>query len=471
MDQENKSLLPSSCEAGRGRSAVADRVRSRSGSGSTDPSSTGLTGGSPHHPPRWKGRILFLHLKHSRPIPFAHFISQFYLRVLLTAGLIFFISVPSFSQTTDPNPEADAVGPVSAAAPDGSFLKQKIDLGKEQLSKWMLGTGLSGFVDFKFSDRTNIPHVASLGYLEIDLSREFGKNFQAAGSVVADPENGVFLSVGFVDYHFFGGLIAPRGRLFTEKGFHLQAGRFDVPFGNDWQYYATKDRNTIFPALTTDMIMGGGYNDYGGRVLGNAIEYNYTVYCLRGVGKGAAYGGRFGFTPFNNPYTLKRREAQTLEIGFSFLTDRQDNRRSGYWAYALDAESKLGPVHTRLESVRRDDRGLIPGDPGIISSGAHLTQSIKLPIRFPLSVTWRAERMKQRLLDENMALDNSGGKLFEVAPLSSPLNRLTFGIGFPLTDLFLLKVDYMQFVHTPTETLETGGWGRRSVYGQLVFMF
>jgi hypothetical protein len=57
----------------------------------------------------------------------------------------------------------------------------------------------------------------------------------------------------------------PRG----EEGFHVQLGRFDVPFGNDWQFFASKDSVSISRPLTTDGIMDGGYNNVGLRVLGN----------------------------------------------------------------------------------------------------------------------------------------------------------------------------------------------------------
>ena len=80
MDQENESPLPSPREAGRGWSAVADRVRGCTESGFTGPSSTVLTAGPPT--PHEAGRRHFFHPKHSRLITFAHFVPVFYLRAL-----------------------------------------------------------------------------------------------------------------------------------------------------------------------------------------------------------------------------------------------------------------------------------------------------------------------------------------------------------------------------------------------------
>jgi hypothetical protein len=42
---------------------------------------------------------------------------------------------------------------------------------------------------------------------------------------------------------------------------------------------------------------------------------------------------------------------------------------------------------------------------------------------------------------------------------------------FTLSELFLLKLEYLHFVHTPGETLEAESLGRRSAYIQLVTTF
>ncbi len=55
--------------------------------------------------------------------------------------------------------------------------------------------------------------------------------------------------------------------------------------------------------------------------------------------------------------------------------------------------------------------------------------------------------------------------------LPSNLNRLTAGIQYPLSELFILKLDYLQFVRTSQESLENEELGRRAVYAQFVFQF
>jgi hypothetical protein len=127
------------------------------------------------------------------------------------------------------------------------WLQSKLDRFKEGFGKISYGVELTGFFDTTLANPANNPNYISAGVLELDFTRSLGKYFQGAAAVVYDPHGGTHLTVGFVDYHFFGGLIAPRGRIFVEKGFHLQAGRFDIPFGNDWQYFASKDRMTVTP--------------------------------------------------------------------------------------------------------------------------------------------------------------------------------------------------------------------------------
>jgi hypothetical protein len=51
------------------------------------------------------------------------------------------------------------------------------------------------------------------------------------------------------------------------------------------------------------------------------------------------------------------------------------------------------------------------------------------------------------------------------------LNRLTGGLQWTLSELFILKMEYLQFIHTPANSLDSESLGRRSFYAQLVFRF
>jgi hypothetical protein len=364
----------------------------------------------------------------------------------------------------------DAKSEPGAGESGDAGLQSTINRWKEKFSKVTYGTELEGFFDSSLSNRRNNPHVISAGAFEADFSKAFGKSFQSAAAVVVTPGSRPEFPVAFVDYHFFGGMIAPRGRLFTEKGFHVQAGRFDIPFGNDWQYFASKDRITVTPPLTTDLVMQGGYNDKGLRVLGNSRALNYTAYALRGVGNGVAYGGRVGFTPFSNPYQLRTSGVPKFELGASYLFDADGFGRTDQRAQSLDFESQVGWSHLMVEYTRRDSHGFDFENLQSKHSGFHVTQAVDLAGIFkkPLVATFRFERYWKRFPGV-LELDPETGEAPETVP--SNLNRLTAGIQYPLSELFILKLDYLQFIRTPQESLENEELGRRAVYAQLVFQF
>ena len=349
-------------------------------------------------------------------------------------------------------------------------LQSVLNRWKEKFARVTYGTELSGFFDSSLSNRSNNSNVISVGAFEADFSKAFGKSFQSAAAIVLTPGSRPEFPVAFVDYHFFGGLIAPRGRLFTEKGFHIQAGRFDIPFGNDWQYFASKDRIMVTPPLTTDLVMQGGYNDKGLRVLGNSRALNYTAYALRGVGNGFAYGGRVGFTPFSNPYQLRASGVPKFELGASYLFDADGFGRTDQRAQSLDFESQVGWSHLMVEYTRRDSHGFDFENLQSKHSGFHVTQALDLAgiLKKPLVATVRFERYWKRFPGV-LELDPETGEVPEAVPTN--LNRLTAGIQYPLSELFILKLDYLQFIRTAQESLENEELGRRSVYAQLVFQF
>ena len=107
---------------------------------------------------------------------------------------------------------------------------------------------LSGFFDVYISNYQNKPNILEVGKFELHIDNAY-KSFQVSAALVFNK--GAELGVAFIDYHIFGGLISTRGRLFKEKGIHLQVGKFDVPFGNDWQRYISPHRITFSPPLTT----------------------------------------------------------------------------------------------------------------------------------------------------------------------------------------------------------------------------
>jgi hypothetical protein len=259
-----------------------------------------------------------------------------------------------------------------AGDPAGPTWRQSIDQGRDRLADTLGGLQLSAFGDLLADTADDGHRRVAFDAVELDLAGELTDTLEVAAAGVKDRED-TRMASGFLDYHPFGGIIAPRGKLWVEKGFHIQVGRFDVPFGNDWQYYASKDSISISRPLTTDQVMDGGYNDAGMRVLGNNGTVNFNAYLLRGFQPGRLLGARIGFTPFGDPFSLKgAREQKVAELGYSAYYDAASDWRKREAGQAEDLEVHLGTYTLRTEYLDRAKWPVI-GAPER-RHGWHLTQ-------------------------------------------------------------------------------------------------
>lgn len=263
------------------------------------------------------------------------------------------------------------------------------------------------------------------------------------------------MTVGFLDFHPFGGTIAPRGRLWVEKGFHVQVGRFDVPFGNDWQFFASKDSVSISRPLTTEAIMEGGYNDVGLRILGNDGTFNFNAYVLRGFGDGRLSGGRIGFTPFGNPFSLKgSREPKTLELGVSFFQDTDAHRRNTDRAWAMDLEGRLGLSTTRVEYLERH-RKTTDSQEGLSCRGWHLTQECAWnDLALPTCFFLRYEHLKSLPV--------------EPSPPEGKEVRAVLGVSLGVKGILQLKAEWQHALEASTTARSAPHFTRNTWLAQLV---
>ncbi|MDD2700921.1 MAG: hypothetical protein PHH36_06740 [Sideroxydans sp.] len=239
------------------------------------------------------------------------------------------------------------------------------------------GLEFSAFGDVQSSYDDTGRQKLDFGSLELDVSAEFSDDLQGALALVTD-QTSTAVAVAFLDYHTFGGRIAPRGRLWVEKGFHLHIGQFDVPFGSDWQFFASTDSISISRPLTTDLVMEGGYNDTGIRVLGNNGSINFNTFLLHGFNSGRLVGGRLGLTPFSDPFSLKgAQEPKTFEFGLSYLLDTDSSWKKNEVAWAVDAEASRDAWTGRFEYMVRRKELLI--DPArTVTRAWHITQEYAL---------------------------------------------------------------------------------------------
>ncbi len=292
-------------------------------------------------------------------------------KTLLFAALL--LSLPVMAADETSNRADDTLNGESSEI----SLRASLDKERAAWADKLFGFQLSAFGDVQSGYDDAGKQKLKWGSIELDVSGDFTDNLQAAMAVV-QTQSKTTITNGFLDYRTTGGLIAPRGRLWVEKGFHVQAGRFDVPFGNDWQFFASKDSVSISRPLTTDLVMDGGYNDTGFRLLGNDGSVNFNAYLLRGFNKGRLLGGRLGLTPLSEPFSLKgTREPKTLELGLSYLYDTSSNWKKNETALAADGEVHLDAWNGRFEYLVRRKEAL-PGAAETKSRGWHFTQEYAL---------------------------------------------------------------------------------------------
>ena len=368
-------------------------------------------------------------------------------RLLATsARLLLLLAGATLLQAEDPAPPAETP-------------RAALDRFREDLAGKLWGLQVSAFGDALYArDADSGRMKARFGAFELDLGADLAEYLQASAAVVASKD-GTQLTVGFLDAHFFGGRIAPRGRLWVEKGFHLQAGRFDVPFGNDWQFFASKDSVSISRPLTTESLMEGGYNDTGVRVLGNDGTFNFNAYVLRGFSSGRLAGGRAGFTPFGNPFSLAgAREAKVLELGASYLFDRGADGRKRGSAYALDAELRGGSWLFRGEYLERAWEGW-DGAPPTTKRGWHLDTELGLGEALPWPVTLFAR------------YERAGGLPAEDPGAVRYDGRWAAGASLSLGGIAQVKVEGQRFSTATAETQASPAYRGTQFLAQLVLVF
>ncbi len=271
--------------------------------------------------------------------------------------LSFYTATASFGEAEPQNSTKDS---------SESSITNEIDNLKKQISKLekkvenneehTLSPAFSGFFDINVGDLETRKNPWAIGPVELDLEWTYGENLGAAGALVfADGVADV--GVAFIDYHLYDHNIPARGRIFFNTGFHIQVGRFDVPFGLDYSFFATPDRETITPPLVTDYIMDGGWGDDGVRIYGVYKFIDYTLYTTNGFNDGMAVGGRLGISPFMDPFRLHRDSpGKLLSIGVSWAIDFTKNLSTNDQEEELigyDAQINLGNLSLRGEYVNR----------------------------------------------------------------------------------------------------------------------
>jgi hypothetical protein len=329
---------------------------------------------------------------------------------------------------------------------DINSLRQEMSALQQQLDKLtadqstaspalVSGLQLSGFFDVtaNISDINN--HPFQLGDLEVDAVYDKAENFAVSAAGVVN-DDGASIGVAVLDYHIRDHSIPARGALYEDAGFHLQLGRFDIPFATDYSLYAAPDRINISAPLTTDRILDGGLNGDGMRVYGLWSGLEYTTYIINSLYEptGYAVGARIGYALSDN-----------FVIGASVLDDQNENDNTRNRLTALDMGVQLGIATFNIEAVQLDS----PTDLFVNSltvgpadeSGNHISMTLDFS---PLTLFVRYESWTPDYTQLPDALDNTIGYDVE------ELKRVTLAARYVLDTYLQLKAEYFRYTQGRT---------------------
>lgn len=356
------------------------------------------------------------------------------------------------------SPGVAADSPGTAALEEAS-LKEKVHGWIEEKTG---GLQLYGFFDLTARSRhsggdEHQPDF-SLGVFEVDLEYPYGEHFAVSGALDWNGDGGVSVGTALIDYHWFDDRIPPRGRIFQDRAFHLQGGRFDLPFGIDYQYFATPDRVSVTAPISTERIQQGGFNSDGVRFYGTWKTLDFTGYWVKSVygSGGTSAGGRLALSFGRNPYRLHRRDSpRVLDLGVSALADWNGREDLANVVYGGDLTFNTRYLQLLGEAMYRDGRQLVTdgnGNPlGEDDELAwHLTLIFELEpwLHWPLHPYVRYGRWNPGF---DRVVDGDDDTLLHRV---HPLSRFTAGLNYTFNDYLALKLEYL--THLGGRTREPG---------------
>lgn len=392
--------------------------------------------------------------------------------------------------TVAPVPE-----PVKTAAtekPDSSITSKLKDLDKKvgELKEAASANGLeiSGFFDVNAKTGNSTDQTFSLGSVELDLDYVHDEHFGASTALVlcgnssnADygAPGAIFcgnsgpgalsggstmagIAVALVDYHSFNDRIPPRGRIFNNQGLHVQLGRFDLPFGNDYQNFANKDRVTVTAPLTTSRMQMGGYNADGIRSYGSWDMFNYSAYWTDALyaNDGHAIGGRLGLAVGQNTYRIHNTTPEGVELGVSHLSELNGDNNIRNTVYGIDFSVGYGILRWQNEvmwlqahqNTYLDQDGNIVNDLDGNTSpfgkghqvGYHSTliADLERVVKYPMLLFARFSRWEP---SQQLGLDFDGSTVN-----IEDISMLTLGFNYKFSNHLALKFEYNDSLGTST---------------------
>jgi hypothetical protein len=341
---------------------------------------------------------------------------------------------------------------------DQDELETRLESFKEELFEKMFGgkvpLEITGFFDFTLQSQDERDSPFEYGAFELDLEYAYNEHYAVSTALVWEDDSAV-VGAGVIDYHLFDDSVPIRGRIFDEPGFHVQVGRFDLPYGADYQYFSPVDRPNVSAPVTTERIQLGGYNSDGIRVYGTGRVFDYTLYAVDSMygDNGGTVGGRLAFFPSRNPYRLHRfGSARLAELGFSFLRDMNEDYDARDDVYGFDFTLNYDRFLLVTEWMNRNsDEDVLSGAGANLGeqdeSGFHVTLVTELEdiVKQPIYLFSRYDMWDP---EYSLILDEEDDTLtYNV----ESTKRLTVGIGYRLTGLLNIKLEYFDYLGQGTD--------------------
>ena len=325
-------------------------------------------------------------------------------------------------------------------------LKKQLDDEPESVTSPLL---LNGFFDVLATANSENDQPFSLGALELDIQYDQLENFAVSAALVW-ADDAAEVAVAVLDYHVSSHTVPTRGNLFGEAGYHIQIGRFDIPFGNDYEYFASVDRPNITAPLTTDRLQGGGFNSDGIRAYGSWEQLDYAVFWANSFfeEQGTSLGGRIGYTPTRDYYRIHNRDKQgDFVVGFSWINNINSEQEKERSIYAFDLTFSYGMTTLIMEYISsKTDRSIILFDE--TNAGLENESGFNARLVFDLDSfnlfmsyeQWEPEYT--HVFDE----DNES-----ISYAVDDLERAIVGINYSFYEYLQLKLEYLNHLNRSTE--------------------
>ncbi len=296
---------------------------------------------------------------------------------------------------------------------------------------------LSGFGDVLLisDERAEDECDFALGQVEVDLDTAFQDRIYASVAIAYDPQLDSFgLGAFTLDYHLFGtdGPHFRRGGPIDHSG--IIAGRFDVPFGIDWQVLPSIDRHLVSTPLVVDRTHDS-WSDVGAQVYASIGPVDASLYATNGWDYDAAHLlspeqladtmvvssviAEAGFGA-----RLAVRPLEGLELGGSVARIDGKGKDVGMWLIGGDLQFTQGVFRLRGEYIHHTI--------DLAGFGEHRNHGLYLQGMFDFGLWFLVGR-----LDDIECEDREN-----VAEMLTEPNRISAGVGLRLIEGCQLRGEY-----------------------------